>query len=166
MIIISEYELKFNESENVFYVVTNEVIPCPLCYCALINKGRRIRVFIKTDGYRKRLKIRRLRCIACKATHHELPDIIVPYKRHCRETIEMIINGEESKTPCEINTSRRIMSWWLAVSEYITGALESLKEKLGLLAAGLLNGNLARIVRALTNSNIWPDTRLAFSRRR
>ena len=40
------------------------------------------------------LSIRRLRCADCKRIHHELPDILVPYKHHVRESIETTITAE------------------------------------------------------------------------
>ncbi|MEW5785724.1 MAG: DUF6431 domain-containing protein, partial [Bacillota bacterium] len=47
--------------------------------------GSRKRTFINEAGEREILIIRRLRCKNCKRVHHELPDIIVPYKRYNSE---------------------------------------------------------------------------------
>ncbi|MGI6649770.1 MAG: DUF6431 domain-containing protein [Bacillota bacterium] len=48
------------------------------------------RVFINDVGNQNVLVIRRLRCRHCHRIHHELPDILVPYKRHSSESIESV----------------------------------------------------------------------------
>ena len=69
----------------------NESAICPICGEVLSVRGRRERKIIDSGGEKVKLVIRRLRCERCKRIHHELPDCIVPYKRHCSETIEAVI---------------------------------------------------------------------------
>jgi hypothetical protein len=57
--------------------------------------GSRKRSCINTHGNKIVLSIRRLRCADCKRIHHELPDILVPYKHHVRESIETTITEEK-----------------------------------------------------------------------
>ena len=54
-----------------------------------------------TDSTREKqtLVIRRLRCKECGKIHHELPCIIILYKRHCAETCEKIIAGDTDGVP-------------------------------------------------------------------
>jgi len=74
---------------------------------------------IKTGNETVRvLIIRRLRCKQCKKIHHELPDMVIPYKRYSAETIEQIIDGREVGIICEESTIRRIRTWWKLRREY------------------------------------------------
>jgi len=114
---------------------------------------------IQADGVKYKLKVQRHYCKSCGSWHRELPDIIVPFKRHCRETIELIINGEEAVTYTENETAKRIMEWWALMAAYILGALPAVKAKFGVAVPA--KDNLAKIVRALVNTNLWPCTRSA-----
>lgn len=116
-------------------------------------------MLILEDGSRQTLIVRRLLCVDCGIIHHELPDMIVPYKRHCAGTIEKIINHEESVC-CEESTIRRIRVWWMALFLYIMGVLESLKAKYEVVFSG--RPTPREIVRAVVNTNLWPHTRSAF----
>jgi len=102
------------------------------------------------DGGAKTLMIRRLVCHKCNQIHHELPDCVVPYKRHCAGTIEKIIIGDIN-VPCESRTIRRILAWWHIVLPYFLSILEALAEKykIGITPA------FRKIVRAVVNSNCW-----------
>lgn len=132
---------------------------CPICGGRLNVCGSRHRILILEDGSRQTLIIRRLVCVDCKKIHHELPDIIVPYKRHCAETIEKIIECQGSVC-CEESTILRIRAWWVALSQYFAGVLESLKAKHGEVLPE--RATLKEIVRAVANTNLWPHTRSAF----
>ena len=159
MISISNYHLEYNTEEDVYYVYTVEIVICPVCgHPHLTLKGRRKRILIKPGDNKICLKIRRLRCENCNKIHHELPDTIVPYKRHCAETIEEIITEKVSNaTACYESTINRIWAWWAAMHLYIEKLLESLKEKYGIYLTK--EKKLAEIVRALVNTHLWPGTR-------
>jgi hypothetical protein len=51
---------------------------------------------VQHSGKRLELIIRMLYCKAENKIHHELPDILVPYKRYDAESIEGVLFGEDS----------------------------------------------------------------------
>ena len=135
------------------------IMPCPICGGVLGGFGKRKRKYIDADGIRQILIIRRLRCCDCKHIHHELPDILVPYKRHCAETIEKIIDDRIDDADIGELTIRRIRNWWNDLRVYKLGILASLSAKFG-----MAFGNppkLKEVVRALANANLWVSTRSA-----
>ena len=109
---------------------------------------------IADDGRKLHLVIRRLYCENCNRIHHELPDCLVPYKRHGAETIEKVISGCDCReVPCENRTIQRIRAWWKALLPYFLSILNSLAEKLNVTYS--LAPALKEIVRAVVNSNNW-----------
>ena len=73
------------------------------------------------------LVIRRLRCDLCKRIHHELPDILVPYKRHCSQSIEQVITGEKGlSVVADESTINRWKEWFRALAGYFLGCLISI----------------------------------------
>ena len=134
---------------------------------------------MQRDGTRIALIIRRLFCERCDCIHHELPDIIVPYKRHASKSIEAILksggSAEEDVFPGEANTIRRLRIWFALLREYFESCLEALKELhlrdlplcteiaalVPLKPDSLPAGWLARLVRILVNSGRWRQTRSA-----
>ena len=113
------------------------------------------------DSGKVHLMIRRLKCKNCEKIHHELPDIIVPYKRHCAETIENIIGGKDAGAPCEGSTILRIKAWWAAMQLYIKSIMASLKAKYDIELSA--DKKLPEIVRILANTHLWPRTRSALT---
>jgi hypothetical protein len=105
-----------------------------------------------STGEKIKLSIRRLKCVKCRRIHHELPDCVVPYKRHCAETIEEIIKGNE-EIPCESRTIRRIRLWWKIVSSYFKNIIKSLAEKYEVRFQPA--PDFREIIRAAVNSNNW-----------
>ena len=63
--------------------------------------GSRKRKMIDTGGETVRLVVRRLRCVNenCRRIHHELPDVVIPYKMHTAATFEKIIANDFQDTP-------------------------------------------------------------------
>ena len=121
--------------------------------------GSRRRGLIESDGSARTLVIRRLRCRLCRKIHHELPDVIVPYKRHSAETIEKVIAEDESVC-CEESTIRRIRAWWIAMQVYFDGVVAALSDKYGM---ALPSGAAPKeIFRAAANAHLWAHTRSAF----
>ena len=130
MIIIHNYDLQSKYSSDFLYVKSHETNVCPFCGGALKVEGSRRRSYLAYDGTKKELMIRRLRCTNCNHIHHELPDILVPYKRYDSETIENIISvNEEHKDdyPCELSTAVRIKLWFYFLKCYFESTLEALK---------------------------------------
>ena len=150
MVNIAAYRLVI---QGVFlYVISCEDSICPDCGGELTVRSRRERMLIESDGARSIYLIRRLYCGRCRCIHHELPDFMVPYKRHCAETIEKAINSEPD-APLDDRAISRLKQWWGAVSPYFMSILKSLAEKLDI----TFNPAPAfkAIVRAAVNSGNW-----------
>jgi len=143
--------------------------------------GSRRRAYVNSAGERKVLVIRRLKCKGCERVHHELPDILVPYKRHSSESIEAVITGDSELTvAADESTIRRWKEWFFSLADYFAGCLISIAARYvkntvedtpGLPRSPLQRiwhhvgdgtGWLARVVRPVVNSNLWVQTRSAF----
>jgi hypothetical protein len=127
------------------------------------------------------LIIRRLKCKECGRIHHELPDILIPYKRYSSESIEAVIAGDlELTVAADESTISRWRAWFFCLASYFAGALISIaaryvknavEEPPGLPRSPLQRiwchvgdgpGWLARVVRPVVNTNLWLQTRSAF----
>ena len=147
---------------------------CPCCNGLLKVIGSRRRGYIKDNGEHVILMIRRLRCEPCRKVHHELPDILVPYKRHCSKSIEAVITGEKGlSVVADESTINRWKQWFRALADYFLGCLRSIavrfakdaaEERSELPGSPLQRiwshvengpGWLSRIVRPLVNRNYW-----------
>ena len=184
MVILSEFRLD-RKGESLF-VRSHEVNFCPVCRSSLRVIGSRGRSYVDTNGDSVKLVIRRLRCNdgKCNKIHHELPSILVPYKRHCSITIESIVtdSGIDS-IPAEMSAIRRIKSWFRERLDYIYGELlhalsrlegfpeqcikglsrSKLKRILNLV--GSSPGWLKNVVRILVNNSRWLHTRMEYMSR-
>lgn len=167
-------------SLRVFFVRSEEVLPCPCCLGILRVIGSRRRKCVRNSGESIQLIIRRMRCCGCRRIHHELPNLLVPFKHHEAASIEQVITHPSSNhVPADESTLRRWKSWFAWWMEYAAGCLaaiasrhnipvkspsRSLQSSLG--AVGHWVGNavgwLSRAVRPITNSNLWIHTQLAF----
>ncbi len=164
-----------------FFVRSGEQHRCPCCDGALKVIGSRKRGYINELGERVVLIIRRLRCKTCKQVHHELPDILVPYKRYSSKSIEAVVTGEEMlSVGADESTISRWRKWFRALANHFLGSLISIAYRYGKSAAeekselpgSLLQriwcyvgdgpGWLARVVRPVVNANYWLQTRSAF----
>ena len=125
MLIIAEYREKRDE-DGIIYIISEEDGVCPVCIGTLKVIGCRKRGVINSEGNKETLVIRRLRCKICGKIHHELPDKVIPYKRHCADTIENVINGEVKDVYCDFLTESRIKAWWTAFRLYFESVLASL----------------------------------------
>lgn len=179
MVIISSYELVENP-ETGFFVRSGEQNPCPCCGERLKVIGSRKRKYINGIGDIVVLVIRRLQCSHCSKVHHELPDILTPYKRYGSESIEAVVGGESELTvAADESTINRWRQWFKEISNYLAGALvsiairyclQSVEGESNLPQSPLqriwqLVGNaphwLARTVRPVVNANYWIQTRSA-----
>lgn len=165
-----------------FFVKSAEIIFCPCCNSSLAVIGSRKRKYINVAGVRQALIIRRLRCTFCKKIHHELPDILVPYKRYDSESIESVLSTNQKLTvAADESTINRWRSWFVENVEYFQKVLTTIKLRLnyeaeekelsripGTALSGILHivgdnfGWLARVVRIIANTNLWLHTRSAF----
>jgi len=159
MIIIKSYGRREDDTGRT-YILSYEKNVCPVCGHALIVIGTRGRKYIDDNGIKEILVIRRLRCKDCRAIHHELPDILIPYKRHCANTVEKIIADEVSGLCCEEGTIRKIRTWWAACRLYFESVIVSLREKYGVAFPAAPAPR--EIARATANANLWVHTRSAF----
>jgi hypothetical protein len=170
--------------KRIFFVRSEERNLCPCCNRALKVIGSRNRKYIDDTGKHITIVIRRLRCCHCGRVHHELPNILVPYKRHCSKSIEMVITGNTKLTVVADETTLwRWRCWFQVMKEYFQGCLLTInfqyqKGKLTVEAppirlsqsplqriwclVGDAPGWLARVVRSIANLNFWVHTRSAF----
>lgn len=173
MVIVSKYTLIEKEPGSGVLVKSAEQVAAPCCGGCLSVVGSRPRVWFQSSGDKQRLIIRRLYCEACERIHHELPDILVPYKRYDAESIEAAVS-EPSRTDiaADESTLRRLTCWFLAWAVYAAGCLQSIAKRLQLpvvepsarpqSALSLLGrfvgdaaGWLKRAVRPIANANMW-----------
>ena len=143
--------------------------------------GSRKRKYLKKSGESNVLIIRRLRCGNCNKIHHELPDILVPYKRYDNESIEtVLIDNGSLDVAADDSTILRWRTWFRLSSSHFIGCLISIltrfqketvidlsalpKSVLGriLRFTGDTPDWLKRVVRPIVNSNNWLHTRSAF----
>jgi hypothetical protein len=116
MLSINKYTLITHTNSNHKIVVAEFTMKSPCCEATLVPFGRRQRKYKDSISNSHTLIIRRLRCEKCKKIHHELPDILVPYKRYNAETIQHIIDTEnivDINALCDITTIFRIKRWFL-----------------------------------------------------
>lgn len=152
----------------------------PCCGEKLECIGTRGRKFIDTQGEKKTVRIRRLRCI-CGCIHHELPDRLVPYKRYEAASIEKVVSESPKALDVAVDNStiHRWKVWFEERVVYWIGCLVSIAirfklpvevtslpsqtvhQKIGHLV-GNTDGWLRRIVRPVVNANLWVYTRSAW----
>nr|WP_090674883.1 DUF6431 domain-containing protein [Paenibacillus tianmuensis] len=160
-------------SQPAFFVRSAEVVPCPCCGGELQVAGSRGRVWYRSSGERASLIIRRLYCKSCARIHHELPDLLVPYKRYDAESIESVLAEPDASTvAADESTMTRWMAWFRVWAVYAAGALQAISIRFHLPVeqasgapqsalhqldqyVGDAAGWLGRIVRPIANSNLW-----------
>jgi len=153
MIILSRSQYRLNEIGGIFIVIPALTLQCPICGANQVVLGRRIRSAILPDANNQRYKIRRLRCSGCRKIHHELPDCLVPYKRHCTEIIENVIKDKLEDVPCEPNVIQKIKSWWSAMSGYYTNILISVAARIGVEPPK--EPTFKEVIQSVVNSHSW-----------
>lgn len=142
--------------------------------------GSRKRVLFQSGGTRIKLMIRRMCCLCCGRIHHELPDLLVPYKRYGSASIESALNREGVLVVAsDDSTIYRWRKWFQAVAWQLysilntlaircEGPLEALPEASASLLrtlrqlTGASPGWLSRVVHLVVNTNNWQQTRSAF----
>ena len=143
--------------------------------------GSRRRKYINSIGDTVVLIIRRLRCHICGRMHHELPDILVPYKRYGSESIEAAATkGSALDVAADEASIGHWRRWFQKQADYLVGCLTSIAIRYGKgtveavsglpksaleriwLYVGDAPGRLARVVRPVANANLWVHTRFAF----
>ncbi len=165
----------------VFFVRSLEPFFCPCCHSSerkvIGSRNRKVLEPDEASGTlrEKVFRIRRLRCKACLKIHHELPDQVVPYKRHSATVIEEAL--EETEIAVELSTIWRWKIWFECLVSHLLGALHAMKrddtmEKTPLIGTALQRlrkyvgsapGWLSRIVQSVVKKNLWVQTRSVFS---
>jgi len=133
MIIISNYELYFNEDTEIYYVIpANESQCCCSCNEILVYFDSCIRFGKREGGSRKKYMIRRLQCKRCQRIHRELIDKFVPYKQYESEIISGVI--DDIVTSCDIESedypSEKTIERLLIIEKKIEKNIEEQKENL------------------------------------
>ena len=147
--------------------------PCPCCGGSLKVIGSRVRVRYRNTGEKEKLIIRRLVCKKCGVIHHELPNILIPYRRYDAESIEAVVSDP---VHCDVavdqSTIYRWNHWMLQWYTYAIGCLQSISlrfhlpvEEMSTSSQSILHllgrfvgeakGWLSRVVQPITNSNLW-----------
>lgn len=165
MIIISKYQIN-QISDQLYYIRCKEHISCPSCGCQLRVIGSRKRKYINKEGEKITLIIRRLKCSNCKRIHHELPDILVPYKRYESCNIEKVLTDSDNCTVvAEESTFYRWKKWFnrlsIRIQTYpvlISGVGIKNRVSINIRLISLLKRYprwLSKIVTQLVNLNLW-----------
>jgi len=166
-----------------FLVRGAERIPSPCCGSDMSVIGTRMRKSKERSGETRLFSIRRLGCDNCGKIHHELPDLLVPYKRYSSECIELVLsNPSTHDIPADESTLFRWFNWFNSLIDYWIGCLisimlrtkqeniplnlTSVNSETALHKIGRLVGDaprwLDRFVRPIVNFNLWIHTRSAF----
>lgn len=159
-----------------FFVWSEEQHVCPVCNGELNKFGRRERKVILTSGNKITLNIQRHRCKNCGRIHHELPDMLVPYKLHELESIEQILTQGKSKPvtiPVDDSIIRGWRIWFNDRANHFIGCLRAIQSRIQRVEenarfqpprsslqriyelVGSAKNWLARVVRPVANSNNW-----------
>ena len=174
--------MNWNGTSNLeFFVRSMEKSICPFCQKSLKVIGSRRRVVVNESGEPCSLTLRRLRCTnpQCGRIHHELPDILTPYKRQTTSTLEKIIIQDVKSVPVENSTILRISNWFKLIADSLVGGLlstyitvfqdygvdlsdlpQSILDRI-FFFVGESPGWLKKTVQILVNNNRWPHTQLA-----
>lgn len=127
MIIISQYEKKFNSKTQIFSIISKENVPCPYCGGELRYRDCVVRDVIQPSGTVETLQIRRMSCPDCGHLHRELPDFVQPFKHYASEVIESVLDGDCSSCPAENSTLSRWKAWSLRILPYLCAALTAVQ---------------------------------------
>jgi hypothetical protein len=154
----------------------------PCCGGPLEVVGSRRRVWYRRSGDQEKLIIRRLHCQPCERIHHELPDLLVPYKRYGSESIEQVVSDAEPvDVAADESTLCRWRQWFEAWAPYAVACLTSIAIRFQLdlpvrnssdssqtVLQGIGRdeetsaGWLAKVVRPIANIHLWVQTHSAF----
>ena len=105
MIIVSSFDLTYNDISRFFTIRATEESVCPFCSDELIYRDSKLRRLIDLIGETRCFLLRRLRCQGCKKLHTELPDIIQPYKHYESGVIQSVIDGSADASTCSADNS-------------------------------------------------------------
>ena len=161
---------RFEKARNgeITRIYGQEEVVCPVCGGALKVHGTCIRK-VRQGDHTHQYHLRVMECRCCGKTHRELPEGIIPYKRHGLNSLCEIAEATETQHTCETSTWLRIR-FWLA---WFLWSAQNIME--GLIAAGQipvtfhpghsLRRRTASFVRLAANSGNWEQHRSAMTRK-
>jgi hypothetical protein len=167
MIIIINYHM-ITINDDISVITNSNTEHCPCCQCELKFFARRSRKYINKFEETKYVLIRRLRCTNpnCNKIHHELPSFLCPYKQHCSETCEIIIDNNIEITNCDPRSIRSIRQWFSQnIKNSFQAYLTSIRRKLhiaetdnqfNLVELMKVKGWLKCLSRTVVNFGFWP----------
>ncbi|WP_252183451.1 DUF6431 domain-containing protein [Rossellomorea vietnamensis] len=89
--------------------------------------GSRERKLKDERGMARTFIIRRLRCQQCNKIHHELPDLMIPYKRYAADVIEeTIFQTAHLTVAADESTIYGWRKWFSTLIDYWLFILQSL----------------------------------------
>ena len=118
MVKIHSYRIVKKEgSGNIWHIKPEETPLCPTCNGQVTVAGSRKRKTRGIDGTPAWYVFRRLYCGNCGVTHHEIPDIVIPYKRYSTEAIKYVLSQADSNDAMfsfagETSTIYRLRKWY------------------------------------------------------
>lgn len=112
MVIVSIYDLVEKKNESGVFCSEYGAGSLSVLRRETGGRGKSRRVWYKSSGDRNTLVIRRLHCEPCGKIHHELPDLVVPYKRYDAESLEGVVS-EPGRTDvaADESTLRRTLTY-------------------------------------------------------
>jgi hypothetical protein len=169
MIIINEYQIKII-NKTLKKLIPLIITASPCCQSQLRFIGTRKRKYIDEYGNKKTIILRRLRCTNCQKIHLELPDFLVPYKRHCESTVEQCIDTpkQDCCACCEESTVYKIKKWFKNMTSRFEDCLRMRRARFPLpndspgqpkVEPRQGVGWLKNLVWDLVNHYLWPYTR-------
>lgn len=174
MVIIKLYSLERKENSNLVYVRSQEECSCPYCDGSFKVIGSRKRGLYRLDNTIDYLIIRRLRCEKCSKISHELPDIVIPYKRYEADAIAEVLDEsaepEDTCCPAELSTIQKWKCWFFLLGKFLEAFIRTSMEAIDVRSVVQLPlyplsrqpvGWLKALVRFLVNSGYWGQTRCA-----
>lgn len=128
MLIINNYELKYNETKIVyFFCINEERLYCPYCGQELFYRDSRLRIWRHCNKPADRILIHRMLCRTCNKLHTVLPDVLVPHKHYGASEIETVLESEVRIDEVSDSTAARWQKWIEGNEAQIEGVLQSLK---------------------------------------
>ena len=107
------------------------------------------------------MRLRVLECERCGKTHRELPEQIVPYKRHNVESICTMLDAPDECIP-EPSVRLRVLAWiaWFwAYAKHIMDSLQRQGFQVSEPPGGSNKRRLTYFVRLVVNSGNWKQHR-------
>lgn len=166
MISIAHFEITRNGEKTKIFSQESSV--CPICGGPLKVHGTCIRK-VRQGEHTHQIHLRVMECRHCGKTHRELPEGLVPYKRHDLNSLCEIAEATETQHTCETSTWLRIRFWLAWFLWYAQNVLDGLITA-GQMSATFIPGHSLRrrtasFVRLVVNSGNWEQHRSAMTRK-